>query len=619
MSQSMARRLGKPLAAITAVALTASLATARTDNENPFQLTSELIRKGLTLVSPGPILEANVRVNCSIRLPFVGTLGGDDPLVSLQKEKLELEKQKAAIIERIGLEQNDILKKQLEVMRDQLQVNIQRNELLAEQARSLRQLGDIQIQAFKYQKEHDEALLRKADYSFPSDTLVVVVADFSSGNLDEGREIADEIAHHLNELKKYGIKIHVLTGEIKPGVIIRSAEMARDVGRHFPPQTDFVVIWGSMSPRTVGRYRPHLTCVQKITAERGASVTFDIDLESKDLPPASDKEKYRQECYNNLIGFTCAAIPSCYAAHEIGQDRIPELGKFYDFLGDTPEVKKYRKDLEPLTRWARAIASPERKVRRVTEISSKEPYPLAIVNEKDGSVMVLITDEAGKPKPFKNTLTGKEEIVYIDVLETTVGQFVAFLNEKGNRDEGGATWYHYDAEGGDIIEEKGVFRSNPENRFRAAISDVNWIGAQSYCEWAGKELPTVKVWQAAAAPAKKGPYPWGDGFDNPINLCHGAFTDRRFNGKAYNTYGGRYPKDLSRIGCYDMAGNVAEWCYDKKDPNKGNERCVCCGSFNDSNAELFKISSVRHVPEVTHQRWVGFRGVIRLPLDEPKP
>ena len=153
----------------------------------------------------------------------------------------------------------------------------------------------------------------------PADKFVIVVADFSSGNPDEGREIADEVASHLSKLQSYGIDAHVLVGKVRPGVVIRSEEMARDVGKHLPPDASFAVIWGTMSPRTAGRYRPHLTCVQKIGPDRGTSVSFSLNLASEELPLKGDPEQYQRECYERLVGVACAAVPICYAMNEVRQ------------------------------------------------------------------------------------------------------------------------------------------------------------------------------------------------------------------------------------------------------------------------------------------------------------
>jgi len=83
-----------------------------------------------------------------------------------------------------------------------------------------------------------------------------------------------------------------------------------------------------MSTRTVGKYRPHLTCVQKSNDNKGVCVTVPLPLENQRLPLLSEPKSYQQECYRRLVAATCAAIPSCFAAHEISRDRVPNSTLF---------------------------------------------------------------------------------------------------------------------------------------------------------------------------------------------------------------------------------------------------------------------------------------------------
>ena len=48
--------------------------------------------------------------------------------------------------------------------------------------------------------------------------------------------------------------------------------------------------------------------------------------------------------------------------------------------------------------------------------------------------------------------------------------------------------------------------------------------------------------------------------------------------------------DRSRIGCFDMAGNVAEWLAD---PVTEEMRPVVGSSWNDKDFKYFKISGMR--------------------------
>jgi serine/threonine-protein kinase len=594
------------LALIFVVGLPAQ-ALPQIDIKNAVKLTSDIVRKGMRLL-PIPLVEISLS---NIQIEFnMGIKGGSFDTSSGPGELRLLD-----IKARLGSEDNEILKQQLETMRQHLEADIQRNRLLAEQNQTIRNMLDHQIKAFKYQQQKDESLLRKLRYDVPADELVVVVADFSSGNPDQGQEIANEIAYHLAELKKHGINIHVLTGEIKPGVVIRSEDMARDIGQHFPPQTNYVIVWGTMSPRTVGRYRPHLTCVQKTGQESGVSVSFDIDLESQTLPLPSDPPAYQRECYERLIGVTCAAIPSCFAAHEISRDRTPDLSRFYSFIGsDCEEAAKLQKELAPLTRWTQTKnANRLGFIRRLAGLSPKNPFPSTIVNEKDDSVMVLLTDTTGAAKRFPSKDAHKDTIIYIDIVETTNRQFANFLNARGgNQEQGGAAWLKLE-EFTDIDEANKRFVVKEKRDADSPVINVSWFAAGAYCDWAGKELPNQDEWRLAGSAMGEGEYPWGKGFDSAAPLCSSGLQE-----KAQNRRGGSFPKDKSRIGCFDMAGNVAEWCHDWYDESKG-QKVVCGGSFRDKNSAQFTVATRRGVPPVKHTDWVGFRGVMRVVVDKTQP
>ncbi len=230
--------------------------------------------------------------------------------------------------------------------------------------------------------------------------------------------------------------------------------------------------------------------------------------------------------------------------------------------------------------------------------------------QKDNSLMVFVPEgefmrgsdkRKNDERPMKKV---NVESFYIDKYELSSLQYEVFEKQTGK------------------------FEWQGDSMTMSPIVRISWEEARMYASWAEKRLPTEMEWEKAARggllipdwetttlpiPMKKNPiptrtYPWGE--DAPDTLGKMLCNYKQAGKPGTLSYSGKFKTDQSPYHCYDMAGNVLEWCQDiyqeryntqqPKSITSSMERSVRGGSFETSFDNLRCTRRWHFVPKLQY-------------------
>ena len=165
-----------------------------------------------------------------------------------------------------------------------------------------------------------------------------------------------------------------------------------------------------------------------------------------------------------------------------------------------------------------------------------------------------------------------------------------------------------------------------DGRARHPINCVDWNQATTFCEWAGKRLPTEEEWEYAARRGNR-TYPWGD---NPpderlVNACGAECVAdgiaKGFPSRASIPWGsddwpetapvGSFPAGASIDGVQDLIGNVWEWTSSGYSSDYGKNRAdgvrVFRGGYWSGSATYLRATSRVRLEPTYRSGSLGFR------------
>ncbi len=161
----------------------------------------------------------------------------------------------------------------------------------------------------------------------------------------------------------------------------------------------------------------------------------------------------------------------------------------------------------------------------------------------------------------------------------------------------------YEMQRGEYKKLKPDFKVSP-GKEKFPVAWIPFAEAQSYCELAGKRLPTEQEWEKAARGPDGGKWPWGTYQAHPGNGFSGFIPEQVDQRQEW----------ISPYGIYGMGHNVWEWMADDwnyngmPDTEKGLYKVIRGGLYQSHLKIDFSHTWARNYMDPTARyNFIGFR------------